>query len=268
MAARALVRCLRSTPSSLFTRPSTITTTRVSVPQLQLSSPIRGQVFRLQSVQYSSSPQVDSNPADSASEKPAEAETSPSPSEQTSSDNTSSPSQQTSSELTSSNTPTNNETAAKSNASLADFDEIFNKLEIGNRDAADTTQSMKESSTSIDMPQRRPYDPSSLSRAVAQSAETDNYRSSLRRVELKLGPELGRQVYVEPEKGVDLPAALRFLQINCAVNRVRAQANFQRFHVRRGQRKKDLRMERWRKLFKFSFVKTVAKIQRMRAQGW
>lgn len=36
----------------------------------------------------------------------------------------------------------------------------------------------------------------------------------------------------------------------------------------RGQKRKDLRRERWRKLFKVSFDATVAKIQRMRAQGW
>lgn len=84
----------------------------------------------------------------------------------------------------------------------------------------------------------------------------------------KLGPELGRQVLVEPERGFDLNAALRQLQINCSSNRVRAQKAQQKFHTRRGQKLKNLRRERWRKLFKFSFVKTIDRVQRMKQQGW
>lgn len=94
------------------------------------------------------------------------------------------------------------------------------------------------------------------------------HATALPRVDLKLGPELGRQVHVDPIRGVDLAAALRNLNINCAKNQVRSQANAQRFHVRRGQMQKNLRMQRWRRLFKFSFKETVSKIQKMRAQGW
>ncbi|RHZ56198.1 mitochondrial 37S ribosomal protein bS21m [Aspergillus thermomutatus] len=142
----------------------------------------------------------------------------------------------------------------------SDFDRILNQLNFNNsnRDATEGTQ-----------PTRRPLaDPLSLSRAVSMSTEPDSYRQPLRRVELKLGPTLGRQVHVEPEKGVDLTSALRVLQGNISTNKVRAQWHAQKFHVRRGQMQKNLRMERWRKLFKFSFKETVNKIQRMRAQGW
>ncbi|KAL1982723.1 hypothetical protein VTN96DRAFT_974 [Rasamsonia emersonii] len=262
MAAHTLARCLRTTPSSaslLFTRPST----RVSVPQL--SSPIRGPVSRLQSTRHYSSQ------SGAPSEKPAEA--SSSPSEQTSTNN---------------NTPTNNTnnnaqtspptkskpnttatTASKPDASLASFDQIFKKLEIGKRDVAKTTKAMQDSQNKeTPTSSREPFDPAGLSRAVGLAAETDNYRSPIRRVELKLGPELGRQVNVEPDRGIDVATAIRNLHINCSANRVRAQANAQRFHVRRGQRRKDIRRERWRRLFKFSFDQTVAKVQRMRAQGW
>ncbi|EED18526.1 conserved hypothetical protein [Talaromyces stipitatus ATCC 10500] len=89
-----------------------------------------------------------------------------------------------------------------------------------------------------------------------------------RTVPMKLGTKLGRQVFVSNDRGVDVAAAIRMVQINCAVNGVRRQANLQKFHVRRGQRRKDLRSQRWRKLFKFSFDETVKKIQRMRDQGW
>ena len=89
-----------------------------------------------------------------------------------------------------------------------------------------------------------------------------------RRVELKLGPTLGRQVHVEPERGRDLAAAIRILGSTCKSNQVKQQATRQKFHVRRGQMRKELRRQRWRKLFKFSFQETVKKIQRMQAQGW
>lgn len=132
----------------------------------------------------------------------------------------------------------------------SDYDEILDKLNLG---------SHRQSSS---------QDASSLSRAVGQSAGTDNYRPIGRRVELKLGPSLGRQVHVEPEKGIDLASALRSLGSACSQNRIPQEQRKQKFHVRRGQMRKNLRMERWRKLFKFSFVGTVSKIRRMRAQGW
>lgn len=150
------------------------------------------------------------------------------------------------------------QTSSTASAS-SDFDRILNQLNLNNtnRDATEGSQ-----------PTRQPLDPLSLSRAIRMTPESDSYKQPLRRVELKLGPTLGRQVHVEPEKGVDLTTALRVLQGNITTNKLRAQWHAQKFHVRRGQMRKNLRMERWRKLFKFSFKETVNKIQRMRAQGW
>ncbi|KAJ9488261.1 hypothetical protein VN97_g5062, partial [Penicillium thymicola] len=113
----------------------------------------------------------------------------------------------------------------------------------------------------------------SLSRAVGEGAQS-SYRARsraplpARKVELKLGPTLGRQAHVEPERGTDLGGALRRLQATLSQNRVRADAHEQKFHVRRGMVRKQKKMQRWKKLFKFSFQGTVKKIQRMQAQGW
>ncbi|EAL93271.1 hypothetical protein KXW98_002559 [Aspergillus fumigatus] len=150
-------------------------------------------------------------------------------------------------------TSSSNSTA--SNSDSADFDRILDQLNFNNANRNATEDS--QSSDSL-----------SLSRSVSMAAGTESYKQPLRRVELKLGPTLGRQVHVEPEKGLDLTTALRVLQGNVTTNKVRAQWYAQKFHVRRGQMRKNLRMERWRKLFKFSFKQTVNKIQRMRAQGW
>ncbi|KAF5858225.1 hypothetical protein ETB97_004679 [Aspergillus alliaceus] len=138
----------------------------------------------------------------------------------------------------------------------SDFDEILSKLNINNREAAEGSL------------RNRSEDTLSLARAVGMSAETENYRTPVRRVELKLGPTLGRQVHVEPEKGTDLASALRILHFSCNANKVRNQALGQKFHIRRGQVRKNLRIHRWRKLFNFSFNKTVSRIEKMRAQGW
>ncbi|KAJ9299892.1 hypothetical protein DTO271G3_2776 [Paecilomyces variotii] len=175
------------------------------------------------------------------------------------------------SETNSNNTSSSQTSDKSSNSSLDELNRVLSQLDIAGRNAAQTSKTFIESrKAEQSLAGRRPStnDPLALSRAVSESADAEQYRTPVRRVELKLGPELGRQVHVDPDRGVDLAAALRNLQINCAVNRVRGQANFQKFHVRRGQRIKDLRRERWRKLFKFSFQKTVEKIQKMRAQGW
>ncbi|KAL4889378.1 hypothetical protein BDV59DRAFT_186748 [Aspergillus ambiguus] len=166
----------------------------------------------------------------------------------------------------SSKTPTKTQPPSQPTQGTSDFDQILSKLNISN--TSSETGSPQQPGNASGSRQSVFGDALSLGRAVGMSAGTDNYRPAMRRVELKLGPSLGRQVHVEPEKGTDLAAALRTLQITCNANRVKQQANQQRFHVRRGQMRKDLRMQRWRKLFKFSFDKTVNKIQRMRAQGW
>ncbi|EYE95642.1 mitochondrial 37S ribosomal protein bS21m [Aspergillus ruber CBS 135680] len=151
-------------------------------------------------------------------------------------------------------TPRFTTTASRQPADHGDFETVLNKLNF-NR---------KQTPTNSENPDAA----SSLSRDVGASAKTDNYRQPVRRVELKLGPSLGRQVHVEPEKGYDLEAALRTLNAACFQNKILQTQRRQKFHVRRGQMRKNLRMERWRKLFKFSFVNTVTKIQKMRSQGW
>ncbi|KAF9886690.1 hypothetical protein FE257_011204 [Aspergillus nanangensis] len=157
----------------------------------------------------------------------------------------------------------------------SDFDQILSKLNINNTAAA-------SDSSSAQQPQQQPSqqqpgsgtrqsvfgDALSLGRAVGSSAATESYRPAVRKVALKLGPSLGRQVHVQPEKGTDLAAAMRILQATCNANRMRGMVFDQRFHVRRGQVRKNRRMQRWRKLFKFSFQQTVSRIERMRAQGW
>lgn len=81
-------------------------------------------------------------------------------------------------------------------------------------------------------------------------------------------PSIGRTIEVDAERGRDLGRALRSLEIKCAVNRVRADQQRQRFHERPGLKRKRLKSERWRKLFRESFRATVGRVKEMRRKGW
>ena len=152
-------------------------------------------------------------------------------------------------------------TQAQTKNVASDFDEILNKLDLGNRAQTDSTNR-----------NRRAFS-DSMARSVGLaspqgSRDHTGQQLASRKTELKLGPTLGRQVHVEPERGVDLAAAIRTLQVTCNANKIKQQSIEQKFHVRKGMVRKQLRRTRWRKLFRFSFQETVKKIQRMQAQGW
>lgn len=83
---------------------------------------------------------------------------------------------------------------------------------------------------------------------------------------LRLKPSLGRTIEVTGY--ADVTRALRMLESLCAKNKVKIDLREQRFHIRRGQKKKLLRMRRWRTLFKEGFLKECERVRRMRKQGW
>lgn len=177
--------------------------------------------------------------------------------------------------------PEQPQTDKKPDNKLDEVQNILDKLDLGNKAVSRTNQALRNananslsfpspSSSSASTSTDATKDAASMSRAMSSSIETDtHYRApQVRRIDLKLGTKLGRQVTVDPSRGVDVAGALRILQMQLSANGVRRQAAQQKFHVRRGQVRKDIRRERWRKLFKMSFNHTVRKIQRMRAQGW
>jgi len=89
-----------------------------------------------------------------------------------------------------------------------------------------------------------------------------NNTSSMR---LRLKPTLGRTVdvmYGDPTR------AFRVLERKCQENNVRLDHRNQEKHVRRGQKKKNTRILRWRQLFMAGFKRELGTIQRMRRQGW
>ena len=81
-------------------------------------------------------------------------------------------------------------------------------------------------------------------------------------------PTVGRTIEVYQEGGQHVAGALKKLDILCSVNRIRSDQSRQRFHERPGMKRKRLKSERWRRLFKASFKMTVARVQEMRRKGW
>jgi small subunit ribosomal protein MRP21 len=85
---------------------------------------------------------------------------------------------------------------------------------------------------------------------------------------MKLGPVLGRTVYVDNARGTDVARAFRGLDISCSRNKVRRDFQIQRFHERGGTKRKRLHSERWRRRFKVGFQAAVKRVLKMRKQGW
>lgn len=83
---------------------------------------------------------------------------------------------------------------------------------------------------------------------------------------LRLSSSIGKTV--EVGLTTDVTRAFQKMETICRQNGVRKDLNAQRFHIRRGQLKKNLRILRWEKLFKEGFVAECGRVRRMRRQGW
>lgn len=81
---------------------------------------------------------------------------------------------------------------------------------------------------------------------------------------MELGPKVGRSIVVN--KG-DLNAAMNRLKTAIFVNNVRTDSNEQKFHERRGIKRKRMKRERFRKRFKEGFKKMVSIVLEMKRQG-
>ena len=68
----------------------------------------------------------------------------------------------------------------------------------------------------------------------------------------------------------DLVRALTTLEvkINGRGNRVKRDVLRSEFHIRKGQLKKMMRRERWRKMFKEGYLAEAARVRKMIKQGW
>jgi small subunit ribosomal protein MRP21 len=108
--------------------------------------------------------------------------------------------------------------------------------------------------------------PFDTSLSLSQDVERQTRILKPVRVPLKLGPSTGRQVHIGP--AIDVGRGFKLLEMSCARNKVKREANTQRFHERPGLKRKRLRRERWRKKFKEGFKATVGRVKQLKNQGW
>lgn len=83
---------------------------------------------------------------------------------------------------------------------------------------------------------------------------------------IRLSPATGRTVEIGGY--VDIGRGFRMLEQSCARNKVRKDAQLQRFHERGGLKRKRLRKERWRRKFMEGFQATITRVNEIRMQGW
>jgi len=81
---------------------------------------------------------------------------------------------------------------------------------------------------------------------------------------MELGPKVGRSHQVL--RG-DLNGAMNRLRTTLKTNNVREDSILQKFHERRGMKRKRMRRERFRKRFKEGFKRMVSIVMEMKRQG-
>jgi len=87
-----------------------------------------------------------------------------------------------------------------------------------------------------------------------------------KRAPMKLGPSAGRSITIGAT--IDVGRGFRMLEQSCARNKIKSDANKQRFHERGGLKRKRLRRERWRRKFMDGFKATVGRVKQLKNQGW
>jgi len=120
----------------------------------------------------------------------------------------------------------------------------------GNRDIADLFDSMIQPKPSSNQPM------------------SPTYEAPVVYPDVQTGPRTGKRVSINPQRGVDLPKAIRTLDIRLAVNRVKSDMHRQKFHERAGLKRKRLASERWRRRFKEGFSAVATRVRELTAQGW
>jgi len=131
-------------------------------------------------------------------------------------------------------------------------------------------QRLGGSSSNMDVSRMMDPHPSSADALPAdlmfQTAEETMIHKT-KRAPLKLGPSTGRSITIGAT-GIDVGRGFRLLEQACARNKIKSDANKQRFHERGGLKRKRLRRERWRRKFMDGFKATVGRVKQLKHQGW
>lgn len=149
---------------------------------------------------------------------------------------------------------TETQTRRPQSSGLRGVDETLNNLGLPRR-SANTSAGDKASSM------RRAQN---VSRSMAASSRP----AAKVPIKLRLKPSIGRTIRVDDTRGRPLARALVIMESECAQNKIKQDFMSQRFHTRRGQKAKETKSLRWRKLFKVGFLDAVDRIHRLKKMGW
>jgi small subunit ribosomal protein MRP21 len=139
----------------------------------------------------------------------------------------------------------------------------------GGTSSADILRTLNSAKNSSKFDSSRMMDPAGPQRPQGMMRDvqvTTMATKAERMISLKLNPSTGRSVTINA--GIDVGRGFRLLEQSCARNRVRSDANKQRFHERGGLKRKRLRRERWRKRFMEGFKATIGRVKQLKKQGW
>ena len=86
------------------------------------------------------------------------------------------------------------------------------------------------------------------------------------KIPIRLSPSTGRSVAIQGN--VDVARGFRLMERTCVQNSIKRDSMNQRYHERRGQKKKRMRGVRWRARFMGGFRAIVLRVKKLRKQGW
>lgn len=86
------------------------------------------------------------------------------------------------------------------------------------------------------------------------------------KIPIRLSPSIGKTIKVQGN--IDVARGFKLMEQSCTRNGVRRDAQYQKFHERRGMKKKRLLRVRWRKRFMAGFKATVGRVKKLKKQGW
>lgn len=120
------------------------------------------------------------------------------------------------------------------------------------------------------------YKPVDIAGIIGTAA--NKYTNSVKSIDpttqhtIRAAPVVGRTVFIKPRmSGNSAPTpttAFRQLQRIVANEKVRNKWHTQKFHERKGLKRKRLSSERWRARFKAGFKATVSRVLELKKQGW
>ncbi|MCJ1313112.1 hypothetical protein MMC25_006789 [Agyrium rufum] len=108
---------------------------------------------------------------------------------------------------------------------------------------------------------------STMARGIVRDLEAGKLVSKLP-PPVRLDAHIGRAVNVDMSRGITVARAIQLMERGVRQNNIKIEERRQKFHERKGLKRKRLISERWRRRFKEGFESICFKVEGMRRKGW